>query len=394
MSGTGLLGGITVVTIEQAVSAPFCTRTLADLGARVIKIEQPGRGDFARDYDDVVDGLAAHFVWLGRGKESVTLNLKDPSGLEVLHKILARADALVSNLGPGATARLGLDRGRLATRYPELITLEITGYGTGGPLADKRAYDLLVQAEAGACAITGWDGQPAKPGPPFADSGTGLFGAITVLAALVDRLRTGRGRSAELSMFDTMVELMSYSLNHTRATGVDQIPVGMGSPAVAPYSAYFTADGRRVVLGTTNDAEWQRLALMIERPDLGADPRYLRNPDRVAARDDLDPVVAAWCAQRSLAEIQQTADAAGIGNAVYNTATDVLAHDQLTARNRWRQIDSPAGPLVAPLPPPTYDGVELTMGAVPALGQHTDAVLAEFGYTAAQIRELHDAGVV
>jgi itaconate CoA-transferase len=390
----GLLDGVTVVAVEQAVSAPFCTRTLADLGARVIKIEPPGRGDFTRAYDDVVNGMAAHFVWLGRGKESVTLDLKHPAGLEVLHRLLARADVLVSNLGPGATGRLGIDRAALAARYPRLVTLEISGYGTTGPLAGKRAYDLLVQAEAGACAITGWAGRPAKPGPPVADACTGLYGAITVLAALHDRGRTGRGRTAELSMFDTMVELMGYSLHHTRAPGVDQVPVGMGSPAVAPYGAYPTADGQTVVLGTTNDAEWVRLTGMLGRPDLGADPRYARNPDRVAARDVLDGVIAGWCAARPLAAIQQAADAAAIGNARYNTAGDVLVHEQLSARGRWQEVGSPAGPVLAVLPPPVVSGTEPRMGPVPGLGEHSDAVLREFGCTGEEIAALRAAGTI
>ena len=389
-----LLDGVTVVAVEQAVSAPFCTRTLADFGARVIKIEPPGRGDFTRAYDDVVNGMAAHFVWLGRGKESVALNLKHPAGLEVLHRLLARADVLVSNLGPGAASRLGIGRVALAARYPGLITLEITGYGDAGPLAAKRAYDLLVQAEAGACAITGWAGRPAKPGPPMADACTGLYGAVTILAALHDRGRTGRGHAAELSMFDTMVELMGYTLQHTRATGADQVPVGMGSPAVAPYGAYPTSDGQTVVLGTTNDAEWVRLAGMIGRPDLAADPRYARNPDRVAARGQLDQVIGAWCASRPLAAIQQAADAAAIGNARYNTATDVLAHEQMAARGRWREVGTPAGPVLSALPPPVVSGVEPSMGAVPALGEHTVKVLTEFGCTAEEIDALRAAGTI
>lgn len=390
----GLLDGITVVAVEQAVSAPFCTRTLADLGARVIKIEPPGRGDFTRDYDDVVGGLAAHFVWLARGKESVTLNLKHPAGLDLLHRLLARADVMVSNLGPGATTRLGIDRAALASVYPQLITLEITGYGSAGPLAHKRAYDLLVQAESGACAITGWEGQPAKPGPPMADACTGLYGAVTILAALHDRGRRGRGRTAELSMFDAMVDLMGYTLHHTRATGVDQVAVGMGSPAVAPYGAYPTADGQTVVLGTTNDAEWLRLAAMIGRPDLGADPRYTRNPDRVAARAALDQVIAEWCAARPLAAIQQAADAAAIGNARYNTASDVLAHEQMSSRGRWRKVDTPAGPVLSALPPPVISGTEPGLGAIPGLGEHTVPVLGELGCTAEQIVALRAAGTI
>jgi crotonobetainyl-CoA:carnitine CoA-transferase CaiB-like acyl-CoA transferase len=390
----GLLDDITVVAVEQAVSAPFCTRTLADLGARVIKIEPPRRGDFARDYDDVVNGMAAHFAWLGRGKESVTLDLKQPAGLEVLHRLLAAADVLVSNLGPGATARLGIDQAALAARYPRLVSLEISGYGTTGPLAHKRAYDLLVQAESGACAITGWAGAPAKPGPPMADACTGLYGAITILAALHDLGRTGQARTATLSMFDTMVELMGYSLHYTRASGVNQIPVGMGSPAVAPYGAYPTADGQTVVLGTTNDAEWLRLASMIGRPDLGADPRYARNPGRVAARDALDKVIAGWCAARPLAAIADAADAAAIGNARYNVASDVLVHEQLSARGRWRAVGSPAGPVTSLLPPPVISGTEPRMAPIPGLGEHTAMVLAEFGYSEGQVAALRAAGVI
>jgi crotonobetainyl-CoA:carnitine CoA-transferase CaiB-like acyl-CoA transferase len=390
----GLLADVTVVAIEQAVSAPFCTRTLADLGARVIKIENPLGGDFTRGYDDVVNGMAAHFVWLGRGKESVTLNLKHAEGIDILHRLLATADVLVTNLGPGATARLGLDHAAVAQRHPHVIDLEISGYGPDGPLSHKRAYDLLIQAESGACAITGWAGHPAKPGPPMADACTGLYGAITILAALHDRGRTQRGASASVSMFDAMVELMSYTLNHSRYTGQNQIPVGMASPAVAPYGAYRTADGQTVVLGTTNDAEWVRLATMIERADLAADERYRRNPDRVKARDTLDAVIGAWCEQRTLAAIQSAADKAGIGNARYNTPLDVLHHPHLAARERWSAVPSPAGDIVAALPPPVVDGQPACMGAIPALGAHTDAVLAELGFTAEAIDRLRAAGTV
>jgi crotonobetainyl-CoA:carnitine CoA-transferase CaiB-like acyl-CoA transferase len=228
----------------------------------------------------------------------------------------------------------------------------------------------------------------------MADACTGLYGAVTILAALHDRGLTGRGRTAELSMFDAMVDLMGYTLHHTRATGVNQVPVGMGSPAVAPYGAYPTGDGQTVVLGTTNDAEWVRLAGMLGRPDLAADPRYARNPARVAAREALDEVIAAWCAARPLAVIQQAADAAAIGNARYNTASDVLAHEQMSARGRWREVGTPAGPVLAALPPPVVSGTEPSMGAVPALGEHTVGVLAEFGCTADEIDALRAAGTI
>jgi itaconate CoA-transferase len=382
------LDGVLVVTLEQAVSAPLCTRHLADYGARVIKIEPPGRGDFTRDYDDVVRGLAAHFVWVSRGKESLTLDLKSEPGIAVLHQLLAEADVLVSNLGPGAIDRLGLGAGALADRYPRLITVTISGYGTGGTLDHKRAYDLLAQAEAGSCAITGWPGRPAKPG-------TAMYAFSATLAALYDRDRTGRGSAISVSMFDSMTEFMGYALNHAQHSGHDQAPNGFSSPAVAPYGAYRTSDGQTVVLGTTNDAEWRRLAgRVLGRGDLAADPRYARNGDRLAHRAELDTVIGTWCAERPLADIQAAADAAGIGNARYNTPTEVVAHPHLRERNRWRTVETPAGPISALLPPPVVTGWEPSMGAIPALGAHTDRILAELGFSADQVDQLRRDAVV
>jgi itaconate CoA-transferase len=385
------LAGVTVVSLEQAISAPMCSRTLGDLGARVIKIEHPVSGDFARDYDTVVNGLAAHFVWVNRGKESVTLDLKSAAGMAVLHRLLERADVFVSNLSPGTTARLGIAPDDLARRHPDLIAAEIDGYGPGGPLSHKRAYDLLVQAESGSCAITGTAGAPAKPGPPIADVCAGLYAAVSILALLHAR----RPAAVSVSLFDTMTELMGYSLNVTRHTGVDQPPIGMGSPAVAPYGAYATADGRTVVLGTTNDREWQRLARdVLDRPDLAGDERFRGNAGRVAARGELDAAIGAWCARHDLADIQRVADAAGIGNARYNRPSEVIAHPHLAARDRWRDIDTPRGPVPALLPPPVIAGYEPPMGAIPALGQHTDAVLTELGLTAADIAALREQGAI
>lgn len=381
-SPNGPLSGLTVVALEQAVAAPLCSRTLADLGARVIKVENPRGGDFARRYDDVVHGQAAHFVWLNRGKESVALDLKQPAGLDVLHRLLVEADVVVSNLGPGATARLGVDADQLAERHPHLVAVEISGYGTGGPLSHKRAYDLLVQAESGACAITGWEGAPAKPGPPMADACAGLYSVITILAALYERGRTARGTTAGVSLFDTMAELMGYALTYTRYSGVEQQPVGMGSPAVAPYGAYPTADGHTVVLGTANDAEWQRLAAMIERPDLAAAPGLAANPGRVERREVLDEALGVWCGRRSADAVQEAADAVGIGNSRYNSPAAVVAHPHLAARDRWREVESPGGPVQALLPPPVVRGREPRMGPIPALGQHTEAVLADLGLSA------------
>jgi len=396
-AAAGPLAGVTVVALEQAVSAPICTRTLGDLGARVIKIENPVGGDFTRYFDDVVNGLAAHFVWVNRGKESVTLDLKDPAGRAVLHRLLDSADVLVSNLTPGSTARLGLSPADLAVSHPDLIAVEIDGYGPGGPLSHKRAYDLLIQAESGACATTGSPGAPAKPGPPMADVSTGLYAALSIVALLYGRERHGNSgpASVAVSLFDTMTELMGYSLNYTRHTGVDQQPRGMGSPAVAPYGAYATADGQTVVLGTTNDREWQRLAReLLDRPDLADDKRFASNADRVEHRELLDAEIGAWCARHDLTHIQDGADSAGIGNSRFNTPSDVIAHPHLAARDRWREIDTPGGPVPALLPPPVISGYEAPMGAVPALGQHTDAVLAGLGIDADEIASLRAVGVL
>jgi crotonobetainyl-CoA:carnitine CoA-transferase CaiB-like acyl-CoA transferase len=389
-AGNGPLAGLTVVALEQAVSAPVCTRTLADFGARVIKVENPAGGDFARHYDDVVHGLGAHFVWANRGKESVALNVAEPRGSELLHRLLDRADVLVSNLAPGATAKLGISRPELATRHPDLIAVEIDGYGPGGPLSAKRAYDLLIQAEAGACSITGFPGAPAKAGPPIADITTGLYAALSIMALLCEHGHPARtGRAVSVSLFDTMTDVMGYALTYTKHTGVDQQPVGMGSPAVAPYGAHTTSDGQTVVLGTTNDREWQRLARdLIGRPDLAEDERFRTNPGRVEHREFLEEQIAAWCAEQDLAEIQRNADAAGIGNSRYNTPSDVIAHPHLVARDRWRDLETPGGTIRALLPPPVISGYEPAMGPVPALGQHTESVLAELGLSQEEIRML------
>jgi itaconate CoA-transferase len=397
--GAAPLAGVTVVAMEQAVAAPMCTRVLADFGARVIKVENPKGGDFARDYDDVVNGpggLAAHFVWCNRGKESVTLNLKSPTGMDVLHRLLDRADAFVSNLAPGSTARLGLSPADLAVRHPRVIPVEIDGYGPGGPISDKRAYDLLIQAEAGSCAVTGYPGMPAKPGPAVADVSTGLYAALSILALLVSRdRRTGPAPAVELSLFDTMVDIMGYQLTYTQHSGIDQQPLGVSSPAVAPYGAFPTRDGQTVVLGTTNDREWQRLAReIIVRPDLADDPRFGTNADRCAHRDELNAAIETWCAQHDLEHIQKTADAAGIGNSRYNLPSEVLVHPQLAARDRWRQVGTPKGDIPALLPPPVISGFEAPMGAVPGLGEHTDAVLGELGLSAGEITRLRDEGAI
>lgn len=385
-----------MVALEQAVSAPMCTRVLADFGARVIKVENPNGGDFARHYDDVVNGMAAHFVWANRNKESIALDLKSAGGLDVLHRLLGRADVLVSNLAPGSTARMGISPDQLRDRHPDVIAVEIDGYGSGGPLSHKRAYDLLAQSESGSCAVTGYPGMPAKPGPPIADISTGLYSALSIMAMLYSRNdRERRGAAVTVSLFDTMMDLMGYPLTYTQHSGVDQQPLGMSSPAVAPYGAYSTADGQTVVLGTTNDREWQRLAReIIERPDLAEDDRFATNSRRVANRAVLDEAIQSWCCQHDLAHVQRTADEAGIGNARYNLPSEVLNHPQLSERDRWRTVDTSAGRIRAILPPPIIEGYEQPMNAVPALGQHTDAVLGELGFPADEIDRLRGAGVI
>nr|WP_249361813.1 CaiB/BaiF CoA-transferase family protein [Gordonia araii] len=373
------LAGILVVSLEQAISAPLATRHLADLGARVIKVEQPGTGDSTRHYDSVVDGMSAHFVWLNYGKESAALDLKSDADLAVLRGILDRADVFVSNLAPGAIDRLGLGLDELAAAHPRLIVVDVSGYGKGGPLDHKRAYDMLVQSEGGSCTITGTPGHPAKPGIPIADCGTAMYVYSTVLAALYEREKTGRGAVVEISMLDVVAEFMGPVLNQYIHAGVDADPVGMGSPMIVPYGAYPTADGQTAVLGTTSDREWQRLCAIIDRPDLAVDERYAHNADRVEHRGDLDAAVAQWCAGRSLQDIQAAADEAGIGNARLNRVGDLVEHPQLRARDRWRDVGTPGGAVPALKPPAAARHWDTVSGSVPALGADTEAIRTEFG---------------
>lgn len=388
------LAGIVVVAVEQAVAAPLCTRHLGDLGARVIKVENRRGGDFARDYDEAVHGMAAHFVWANRNKESIALDLKHPEGRAILARLLAGADVMVQNLAPGAAARLGLDATELRARHPRLITVDISGYGRGGPYALARAYDLLVQSEAGSCAITGTPEDPAKPGIPLADIGAGMYALTSVLTALYARERTGRGASVSVGLFDAVAEWMGFALNQARYGGFDVRPNGLSSPMVSPYGAYRTADGQTLVLGTTNDREWQRLAVhVLDRHDLAADPRYATNSDRVAHRAELDEAIAAWAAGVTLAEGRALAEKAGLGHARLNTPTEVVAHPQLAERNRWREADSPVGPVAVLLPPPECDDWDWRLDAVPALGEHSESILRELGHGPAELERLRAAGV-
>jgi crotonobetainyl-CoA:carnitine CoA-transferase CaiB-like acyl-CoA transferase len=373
------LDGLLVVAVEQAVSAPHCTRQLADLGARVIKVEGPN-GDFARHYDEAVHGVAAHFAWANRGKESVVLDLKSEVGRDALERLLERADVLVQNLAPGAAERLGLDAAAVVQRHPRLVAVDISGYGSGGPRAASRAYDLLVQAESGSCAITGTPEVPAKPGIPFADVGTGMVAANAVLAALLRRATTGCGAAITVGMFDVMTDWMGWALNQSRYTGVDPPRVGLSSPMVSPYGGYRTADGHVIVLGTTNDGEWQRLASQVMgRDDLAADPAYATNADRVRRRAELDRAIAEWAGAQAFSDASAAAEAAGIGWARYNAPAEVLEHPQLVERRRWVDTASENGSFLSLRPAADSPDWDWTAGGVPALGQHTDAVLAELG---------------
>jgi itaconate CoA-transferase len=372
------LDGVLVVGLEAAVSAPHCTRQLADLGARVVKIESRS-GDFARMYDDAVGEVSAHFAWANRGKESVVLDLKSDDDRAVVERILGRADVLVQNLAPGAAERLGLDARSAVSRHPRLVAVDISGYGDGGTRANSRAYDLLVQAEGGSCAVTGWPGQPAKPGIPLADIGTGMVAANAVVAALFARERTGVGAAISLAMFDVVTDWMSWALHQARATGEDPLPRGMSSPMVSPYGAFPTADGQTIVVGTTNDGEWHRLATdILGRPDLAADPRYAGNADRVEHRAEIDEVIAAWAATQTFEAASAAAEAAMIGWARYNTPTDVLEHRQLADRDRWVTTEAPGREFLSLRPAADSPHWEWSARPVPALGAHTEAVREEF----------------
>ncbi|MCW2936828.1 MAG: CoA transferase [Actinomycetia bacterium] len=389
------LSGITVVAVEQAVSAPICTRHLGDLGARVIKVENRVGGDFTRGFDDYVHGMSAYFAWLNRNKESVAVDLKHPLGREVLQRLVAKADVLVQNLAPGAAARLGLDPAQLRQGRPELITVGISGYGNGGPFEKARAYDLLAQSEGGSVAVTGDAGYRAKPGIPVADIGTGMYALSSVLAALYTRERTGEGATIDVGLFDVVTEWMGYFLNVARYGGYDVQPNGVSSPAVSPYGAYPTADGQTVVLGTTNNREWRRLAReVLHRPDLADDSRYATNAQRCELRAELDEVIAAWAAARTLNECRAAAEAAELGHARLNTPTDVLTHPQLTERDRWQEVGTPAGPVMALLPPPQVQGWDWRLDPVPGLGEHTEPVLRELGYGDAEVNAMRAAGAI
>jgi itaconate CoA-transferase len=373
------LTGVTVVALEQAVAAPFATRQLADLGARVIKVERPGAGDFARGYDETVEGMSSYFVWLNRGKESVTLDIKDPGDRAVLDELLAHADVFVQNLLPGAVDRLGLDEQTLRDRHPRLITCSISGYGSAGPYRSKKAYDLLVQCEAGFLSVTGTPETPVKAGISVADISAGMYAYSGVLTALYERERTGEGTSFEVAMLEALGEWVAQPYLYARYGGTPPPRTGARHASIAPYGPYRTGDGAQVFMGVQNEREWAALcADVLGRPDLIEDPRFTRNSRRVENDAELRVLLEAALAGLTAEQVTARLDEVGIANARLRTMAEFAEHPQLAARDRWRDVDSPVGPVRSLLPPVTVRGREAAMGAVPAVGEHTDAIRAEF----------------
>jgi len=387
------LDGITVITLEHAIAAPFATRQLADLGARVIKVERPGVGDFARGYDSRVRGLASHFVWTNRSKESLTLDVKHPEAQGILKRlILEQADVVVQNLAPGATARLGLSYESLSAIKPGLIVCDISGYGSDGPYRDKKAYDLLTQSESGFLSVTGTAEHPSKAGPSIADIAAGMYAYSSILAALLQRGRTGRGRHLDISMLESLVEWMSYPLYYTIDDQAPPPRTGASHATIYPYGPSPAGDGKTVMLGLQNEREWAVFCdKVLGQPALATDPRFAGNSQRVASRDEVRRLIVEAFSKLTVGEVVARLDAAQIANAQMRDMRDVWNHPQLAARKRWREIDSPAGRIPALLPPGSWEDEPPRMDAVPALGQHTDAILAALGYTPDRIAGLRAA---
>ena len=389
------LEGITVLSIEQAVAAPFATRQLADLGARVVKIERPGVGDFARVYDETVRGMASHFVWLNRSKESLTLDLKHPEAQHIVHQLLEDADVFIQNLAPGATERLGLGPEALTQRYPRLIVCNISGYGSSGPYRDKKAYDLLVQCETGLVSVTGTPETPSKAGISIADTAAGMYAFTGILTALFQRERTGKGTALEVSLFEALGEWMGYAAYFAAYGGTPPPRTGASHATIAPYGPFRAGDGKQVNLGLQNEREWAHFCtLVLEEPAMATDPRFDSNARRVANREALHASIDAVFSQLTIDQVVARLDRAQIANARMNEMQEFWNHPQLEARKRWREVDSPVGPLKALLPPVTMRDVEPRMDPIPALGAHTEQLLHALGYQDEQISQLRAKRVI
>lgn len=389
------LDGVTVVTLEHAIAAPFCTRQLADLGARVIKVERPGTGDFARAYDERVDGMASHFVWANRSKESLTLDVKQPAAQEVLEQLLANADVLVQNLAPGAAARLGLSFEALHSRFPQLIVCNISGYGEDGPYRDKKAYDLLIQSESGFLSVTGTPEHPSKAGCSIADIAAGMYAYTNVLAALLQRGKTGKGSKIDVSMLESMVEWMGYPLYYAFDGATPPARSAAAHATIYPYGPFVAGDGNTVMLGLQNEREWNVFCdQVMEQPALATDERFASNSKRSENREALQALILECFASLTADHVVARLEKAQIANARVNTMTDVWQHPQLQARQRWTSVMSPVGELPALLPPGRTNAYTARMDAVPGLGEHVEAILQELGKTPEEIAALRAAGAV
>jgi itaconate CoA-transferase len=375
------LKGITVVSLEQAIAAPFCTRQLADQGARIIKVERPGVGDFARGYDSRVNGLASHFVWTNRSKESLALDLKNPQDHDVLMRLLSRADVLVQNLAPGASARLGLAHEALKEKHPSLIVCNISGYGEDGPYRDKKAYDLLIQSEAGLLSVTGSKDEPAKVGISIADISAGMYAYTNILTALMQRARDGIGRKIDISMLESMVEWMGFPLYYTYDKAPPPARAGASHAAIYPYGLFETSDGQQVMFGMQNEREWKNFCdKVLRKPDLVMDPRFVSNALRTQHRDELKDIICESFSTVGADEVIALLEEAQIANAKVNSMNDVWEHPQLKARGRWTELQTPAG-VVPALLPPGFSAEQNAgwLGPVPRVGEHNDAILKELG---------------
>jgi itaconate CoA-transferase len=389
------LDGITVVTLEHAIAGPFCTRQLADLGARVIKIERPGGGDSSRGYDRAVRGLSSHFVWTNRSKESLVLDVKHAGARPILEKLVARADVFVQNLAPGAAERLGLGAAALRARHPRLIWCGISGYGPAGPAAERKAYDLLVQCEAGLLSVTGTPDEPAKAGIPVADIAAGMYALSSILAALLRRERSGEGATLDISMFESLGEWMGFPAYFAHYGGTPPPRSGAHHATIAPYGPFRAGDGGAVFLAVQNEREFGRFCdQVLQNPGLKDDPRFSSGPARAANRDALHAQIEKVFARKKAPEILRALDAAEIANARLNSMLEFWGHEQLAARGRFARVATPAGPIDALKPPFNLDAFEPRMDAVPALGEHTRSILGELGYDDAAVAQLAAAGAI
>lgn len=388
------LDGITVVSLEHAIAAPFATRQLADMGARVIKVERPGVGDFARNYDTRVNGMASHFVWTNRSKESLTLDVKHAEGSIILQKLVSKADVVVQNLAPGAAARLGLGYTAISKDNPGVIVCNISGYGTGGPDEKRKAYDLLVQSESGFVTTTGTPDTPSKAGISIADIAAGMYAYTNILAALLQRGKSGKGCEIDLSMLDAMTEWMSYPLYYAYKGAEPPARAGASHATIFPYGPFTVGDGRTVILGLQNEREWKAFCeVVLEAPELTTDAQFSSNSLRAQNKDTLTQIITTSFSDLTTEGVIERLDRAGIANANMNEMADVWNHVQFETRNRWREVDTPAGRIPALLPPGGI-GAEPRMDAVPDLGEHSVALLAEFGYTEENITKLQKEKVI